>query len=266
MGLFSSISRGIKSVSNKIKKGVNKAGKVIEDVGDATDNKALKGVGRFMQSVTEETAEKTGKSRSYDNKTSSVHETKNINDILHNFSKKLEKRMDTIENQSLEKNNEYFNYLIKEVKKINETTDANINIQRVEKYQRDIESKIKGNLRNYLSKRVSLDDKECLKILKMEAGKNKEKRMNQFGKKVIQEALEKLSNEIDRITKAQQELIEKVLNQKIDELILNNKKRLKEFKKIEALNKKDKKEIEKNKANIQLSIDKSSVALNNIRG
>jgi hypothetical protein len=83
---------------------------------------------------------------------------------------------------------------------------------------------------------------------------------------VIQEALEKLSNEIDRITKAQQELIEKVLNQKIDELILNNKKRLKEFKKIEALNKKDKKEIEKNKANIQLSIDKSSVALNNIRG
>jgi hypothetical protein len=174
--------------------------------------------------------------------------------------------MDTIENQSLEKNNEYFNYLIKEVKKINETTDANINIQRVEKYQRDIESKIKGNLRNYLSKRVSLDDKECLKILKMEAGKNKEKRMNQFGKKVIQEALEKLSNEIDRITKAQQELIEKVLNQKIDELILNNKKRLKEFKKIEALNKKDKKEIEKNKANIQLSIDKSSVALNNIRG
>lgn len=266
MGLFSRISSGFKSVSNKIKKGVNKAGKVIEDVGDAVDNKTLKGVGRFMQSVTEETAEKTGKSRSYDNKTSSLHETKDMNDILHNFSKKLEKKMESIENQSLAKNNEYFNHLIKEIKKINETTDANINIQRVEKYQRDIENEIKGNLRNYLTKRVSLDDKECLKILKMKAGKNKEAKMNEFGKKVIQEALEELSNEIDRITKAQRNLIEEVLNQKIDELILNNKRRLEEFEKIEALNEKDKKEIEKNKASIQLTIDKSSVALNNIRG
>jgi hypothetical protein len=255
MGLFSRISSGFKSVSNKIKKGVNKAGKVIEDVGDAVDNKTLKGVGRLMQSVTEETAEKTGKSRSYDNKTSSLHETKDMNDILHNFSKKLEKKMESIENQSLAKNNEYFNHLIKEIKKINETTDANINIQRVEKYQRD-----------NLTKRVSLDDKECLKILKMKAGKNKEAKMNEFGKKVIQEALEELSNEIDRITKAQRNLIEEVLNQKIDELILNNKRRLEEFEKIEALNEKDKKEIEKNKANIQLTIDKSSVALNNIRG
>ncbi len=264
MGIFSNISSSFKSVSNKIKNGVNKAGKVIEEVGDAMDNKTLKGVGRFMQSVTEETAEKAGNSRSYDNETSSVDETKNVNDILHNFSKKLEKKMDIIESQSLEKNNEYFNYLIKEIEKINETTDANINIQRLEKYQRDIESKIKGNLRNYLTKRVSLDDKECLEILKMEAGKNKEKKMNKFGKKVIQEALERLSNEIYRITKAQRELIEEVLNQKIDELILNNKKKLKEFKRIEALNEKDKKEIEENKANLQLSIDKSSVALNNI--
>ena len=59
-----------------------------------------------------------------------------------------------------------------------------------------VKQTISGAIKNPLAKRMSLDDTECLKILKMDAGSEKTKAMSSFSKKIINEALDNLANQV----------------------------------------------------------------------
>lgn len=59
-----------------------------------------------------------------------------------------------------------------------------------------ISKTITGGIKDPLAKRMSLDDSECLSILKMDSGTDKKQAMTNFTKKVIKEALNNLSKNV----------------------------------------------------------------------
>lgn len=65
-----------------------------------------------------------------------------------------------------------------------------------------------GSVKNPMAKRMSLDDSECLRILKLDSGTEKKKQMKKFSKKVINEAFSNLSVKVRDVLNEQSEDIE----------------------------------------------------------
>ena len=55
---------------------------------------------------------------------------------------------------------------------------------------------ITGSVKEPLAKRMSLDDSECLRILKMDSGEKKEEEIRKFSRKIINEALDNLGRKV----------------------------------------------------------------------
>ena len=63
---------------------------------------------------------------------------------------------------------------------------------------------------------TSLDDSECLKILKQESGKEKKEKMRKFSKKIINEALDNLGLKVREAIREQTEEIESFFRNNIE--------------------------------------------------
>lgn len=145
--------------------------------------------GRALQDVCRETSRNTGETGSYDPDSSSASDAKQVADILSGFSLGLKNQAQVLEQQSKQIINEYFDILASTLTELlgNSMVASNVKMQK--------EIAIQGidhQLLTVLSQRVSLSDPECLQILKMPRGAQKEAAMDAFGRKVINEGLDKL--------------------------------------------------------------------------
>lgn len=183
MGLWGSIKSGFKSWGRIIGRG-------IEKVGECTGSETLQNIGQGIQTACEDVSKNTGKTDRYDKERARLEETKKINMILTEFSLNLENKADEIEKTAVKESKVYFKQLIKELN--NSKADTGINVSRIERTMSRVEIEIKGNLKTYISKRVSIDDSECLEILKLEAGYKKENEMKKFSEKILQQGLNNL--------------------------------------------------------------------------
>ena len=116
-------------------------------------------------------------------------------------------------------------------------------------------------IKKYVQKRVSLDDIECLNILKMDSGSDKEKSMTDFSNKVLKEAINKLS---ERIKKSIEEQCENVFFEIQDRVSLVQQSAtevLDKFKEIEKLKLQDEVGLEKEKSRIVYCISLSEKVL-----
>lgn len=86
-----------------------------------------------------------------------------------------------------------------------EFTKDTSNLKRVKRNRSKIRTTIIGSLKEPLAKRMSLDDPECLKILKLDSGKEKEKAMKKFSKKIIRESLNNLAMKVTNVLQEQTE-------------------------------------------------------------
>lgn len=223
MGFFGSIGRaissGFKAVGRAIGSGVEKVGKAIgseriEQIGSSI---------KYMCTEVETVAKKTGETDSYDKERARLIETQRINEALSQFSLNLQKQADELEEGALEESRVYFEYLVEQLRDASDANNMKININRIKREILKIEKSIKGSFKNHLAKRISLDDQECLNVLKMEAGAEKEKAMKRLGNKVLKEAREQLCDSIKECLIDQQEYIDDQIMDKMDEMILNLK-------------------------------------------
>ncbi|PRX23226.1 hypothetical protein BX659_1265 [Orenia metallireducens] len=254
MGWFGNI---VRSVGRKV-------GKAVETVGEVFGSETIENAGRAIQDVCTETSRQTGRTNEYDKERARVEETKRINKILIDFSNQLKDEMDELERKSIKESMSFFDNLMNEIEKQNKKGIIKINTRRINRYRNEIEKEIKGKLKSHLAKRVSLDDSECLKILKMPSGRDKEKKMDNFSRKVIREGLSHLSEDIKGIISEQRDYLENVLNDKMDEIIKSNEKKLSEFSEVESLMNSNQKGYESKKADVQLTIDISEFAINKL--
>ena len=128
------------------------------------------------------------------------------------YKDQVREEAETIE-KAVEEEVEYF---LKEITAmLQENGDAlsryQIRLSRIERKTRKILSKIEGRIEHEVSRRVSLDNPECKRILAMSSGSRKEEEMTKFFQNALEEALETVCDEI-------KEMLEEIFEELDEEL------------------------------------------------
>jgi phage tail tape-measure protein len=232
-------------------------GRFVETVGEWTGSKTIKTVGQWIQSACDEVSRDTGKTDRYDKETARLEETKKINKILTAFALKLEKKADEIEKTAIKEAKVYFEKLIDELRQ----SDVDINVNKIERAMGKVERKIKGNLKRYISKRVSIDDSECLEILKMDEGYKKEIAMKKFSESVLRLGLKELIKDIKNIIKKQNDIITDAIEERLQDIKSNLEKEVEEFNLLEKSKLQTESEVDKLKNELIVKIQLSEACM-----
>lgn len=237
-------------------------GSVIETTGRVLKSETIEKIGRGIKDACTDVSRDTGKTDRYDKERARLEETKRINMILTEFSLNLENKADEIEKTAIEESKVYFEQLIKELN--NSKSDTGINVSRIERTMSRVEREIKGNLKTYISKRVSIDDSECLEILKLEAGYKKENEMKKFSEKILQQGLNNLVKDIKDVIKEQNDIVTEVIEERLEDINSNLDRKIKDFNLLESSKLKTEKEVEKVKKELNLKIKLSEACINSL--
>ena len=202
MGFFSSIGSAFKSFGRAIGRGVEK-------VGDALGSETLSGIGRGIQDVC---AEKIASEKSYDKNEANIYTTDRLNEILVSFSEGYFQQATSIENSCIRIVEDYYDKLIAIIENAPGVTYNKSNLKALKNGKNRIAKSIVGGIKEPLAKRMSIDDSECLSILKMNSGIDKKHSMTRFTQKVLREALYNLSENVRETLNEQTDDIQDYLN------------------------------------------------------
>lgn len=190
-------------------------GKIIEVVGDTFNIEPLSDAGIWIQKCF---AKKIASEASYNKQESTVNSTVRLNEILISFLEDANKKATLLEDWCIQNVTSYFNWLIDTMIENNQGTSlATSRLETLKDGRKNVASMIRGSIKNPLAKRMSLDDAECLKILKMDTGKDKEQAINNFENKVIKEAANNLIKNIHSVLKEQENNIIEFLDSVAEE-------------------------------------------------
>ena len=176
MGFFKSIARAF--------------GRGVEKVGNFFGSETLSNIGRGIQDAC---AERVAGEKSYNKKEANIYTTDRLNEILLSFSEGYFQQATAIEKNCIIMVEDYYDKLIEIVENAPSNAHNIANLRALKTGRGRISKTINGGIKEPLSKRMSLDDSECLSILKMDSGNEKKQAMTLFTKKVIKEALNNLS-------------------------------------------------------------------------
>lgn len=185
----------------------SKIGEGLEYIGEKTGIGVLEDIGIDIQVACMDTSEDVGKTKEYDKESSGIHDTMLINEILSKFSFNLKEKADRIEEKCLSEVELYYDNLIDQLSANKRDINITNSIKGLKSSLKLMKRDIKGSIKNHLAKRVSIDDYECLQILQMPSGMEKERKMENYGNKVIKEALDDLIYIISEVVDEQNEKI-----------------------------------------------------------
>ena len=196
-----------------------------------------------------------GRTESYDSTVADLEATVKVQNALTMFREDTRTRSEDFENDVIRESREALDEFICELKKYNKirygNNRLNLNIGSIERENRKTEDKIHGFIVKRVSKRISLDDTECLEILKLNAGADKEKKMDAFYQKVLKEAVGELTDILKEAMEKQTETVEDSIQTRIDSIVSTVEIKAIEFKEIQ--NAKDKDEAAMEKEQVRLS-------------
>lgn len=204
MGLIGSFLRGVGRA----------IGKGVEFVGDLT---GIDGLSRAGRSIQEFCAERVAEEKSYDKNEDSIHMTDRLNEILVAFSDGYYRDADRIEKNCIKLLEKYYDELINIIEDGSHQAFNTANLKALKAGKKRIPKMVMGSIKNPLAKRMSLDDSECLSILKMDSGAEKKRAMTRFTNKVINEALSNLSQNVKAVLNEQCDDIQEYLTDVLEE-------------------------------------------------
>lgn len=169
-------------------------GRGIEKVGNIIGSERVSNFGRNIQDAC---AEKIASEKSYDRREANTYTTDRLNEILVSFSEGYLQQANQIENACVREIEIYYDHLIDTIENAASGVTYNkANLKALKNGKKRISKSIIGGIKNPLARRMSIDDPECLAILKMDAGNEKQRKMTNFSQKVIREALDNLSKHV----------------------------------------------------------------------
>lgn len=208
MGLFSGIGSFVRAAGRTLGRGVEK-------VGNYFGSETLRSVGRSIQDAC---TDRIASEKSYNKSEADIYTTDRLNEILLSFSEGYFQQAKVIEKECIQLVGEYYDKLIALVENAPTYTSYSVaNLKALKKEKSKIAKTITGSINNPLAKRMSLDDGECLKILKMDSGTQKKLAMTEFTSKVINEALNNLLENIRETLNSQLEGIQDYFNNIMEE-------------------------------------------------
>lgn len=183
-------------------------GRGVEKVGDFFGSEKISNFGRSIQ---DKCAERIAEEKSYNKKEANIYTTDRLNEILISFSEGYFQQATVIERNCIRLVEDYYDKLIEIIEDAPSSEHNAANLRALKSGKRRISKTINGGIKEPLSKRMSLDDSECLSILKMNPGNEKKQAMTRFTHKVIQEALNNLSKNVRTALNEQSDDIEDYL-------------------------------------------------------
>lgn len=167
---------------------------------------------------------------------------------LNEFTSDAQSKCAKFENNVIKESREYLDAFIDELKRYNKirygNRRLNINLSHIERENRKTEDKIHGFIVKRVIKRISLDDSECLEILKMEEGTEKKEKFNEFYLKVLKEAVLELREELKSGIEEQTERVCDTIQRRIDSIVDVCENKTEEFENIRKVKEKDEAAVE----------------------
>ena len=158
-----------------------KLGRGIEKFGEFTGIDVISDWGRNIQDAC---AEKISYEKSYDKREANIYTTDRLNEILVSFSEGYLQQSTAIEKHCIRLVEDYCDKLIEIIENAPDSAHSVANLRVLKSGKGKITKIITGGIKEPLSKRMSLDDLECLEILKMDSGTEKNEAMAKFTKKL----------------------------------------------------------------------------------
>lgn len=173
-------------------------------------------IGKKILNVIIGSDEEVEKSKPLDDK-STVDEMIRMNAALTEYREKVAKESKQLEQEIQEVCKGIFEQIIDSV----EFANSEFRFYRIETLQRKLNAylnEIDGVLAKHISHRISLDDMECINILKMLPGELKGQRMIELNKKIFKEALEELCAKMEVFQKDLSEGMEMTVEDRLCDL------------------------------------------------
>lgn len=179
MGFWGSLWNGVKSVAKK--------------------------VWNTLTGSSEHTAREVGDSDRYDRELATARETARINEALSDFKNSAGEQAVTLEDRLSDTCEEVFEDLMDHVEKLNDKdfcgSTLNIPTRKIRSDNRRILRGIRGSLKKEIMPKVSIDNSNCLEILKMDKGENKRKKMLDFINQILITSINKLKRDLNHDVK-----------------------------------------------------------------
>ena len=245
----------------------------IKDTGKRVVDKvkeAVKGVKELFSDSSSSTSRDIGEENSYDPEKAKMEETIRINDKLNSYRREIEARSDKLENDVLKISRNSIDSLVDSLKKINKKIYAgktlSINIERMLRENRSMEDNIHGHIKKYVQKRVSIDDSECLEILKREKGHEKGCEMKIFLDKVLKEVMDELIKKIKKIIQEQSDNVSDHIQSRINDIEMASINTIEKYKNIEKLKENNEDGFEAEIINLGYNVSICDRALKELKG
>ena len=179
----------------------------------------FKGIGNVIKKIAKKLGiidEEIGSSKST-NENSQVNDIAYMSKTLDSYSQTYKKLAENLEDNCINFVDGYFDQLLTDLSGLTELYQS-IDVSHLRKTQNNIRGQIRGAYINPIKIRLSLDDNECRKIIKLAPGDSKTQKIKEFSNRVFLEANKNL---IESVQKVLQEQIEEI-NTRVAEYVNNS--------------------------------------------
>ncbi|MBQ8135097.1 MAG: hypothetical protein IJ192_11945 [Clostridia bacterium] len=186
-GTLKKIVKGVVKVGKKVIEGIVNIGKTAWEAISGED----------------ETQEEISRKKGFDPEKSEATDIAELNRLLNEYRTNISSAANDLEREMIIEYTEE----LKEIMNLFEEYNKELKVIRSETVKRRFKrmnNEIKGTFEEYISKRISLDDPEFVKILKLPAGELKNQRLQEIKQKVFIEAgneiVRKIKNAVDEFS------------------------------------------------------------------
>ena len=199
MGFFSSLWNGVTEVvKTAVAVAVAPVVLPVAGVMYAADKikDALSSTSKKVEEKVKETNQNIGKSGAL-NETSSARQVEDISNLLYQYHKQYRPVGENVEDTCKKCVRDCFDELIKKLRKDEKLADS-FGLEQIQRKKNRLCGDIDGAITDAIRKNLSLDNSQCVAILKLPAGSDKQRKMENFAKKVIDDAKDDLAHTVSR--------------------------------------------------------------------
>lgn len=228
MGLFDSVFEILKVAGRGL-------GGAIESVGSYFNSDRIKNFGKSVKNACSNVGKKVGNINATENhRIESVHKVTEINNILVEFSEDMNDRAKDIENTCIQYVEDYFDSILKLIDEQSTDIKEGINLTRLKRTRKKIHNAINGCIQYEIAEKISIDNMECMEILKIKSAEERSTRMEKYCAKVVKTSINKLDRKVQKILQKQNEEIADFLTEYEEQKEVNLKNLKKQLESLES--------------------------------
>jgi hypothetical protein len=233
---------GLLNILNKV---VDKVGKVVDKAVDKGREFYKKAKDYFTgtRAANDELVKEVQKQREYSNRDSSTVDI--YAKLTTEYQNKMKSFSEELEQQCIEFYVRHFEAFIEGLEKEGDKS-------KVQSIVKEGEKKLNGTIKNYINKKVSIDNFEFKSIIEKPSDYNKKNEMNDFQERISVQARDLFCRKLEEICKKQNDDIQAYFNSQINDLKTKNQKIIEEFEQLQKITTQD--ESEKNSELIKRSV------------